>query len=198
MKYLTAMLLFLLVLANQGCRKTENVSAVRDAPVYESPRLALLSFFEGIRDCDRSKAISAVIDSTVISRYVNAFIATVQSMNNFAKADREFFGDGGFSADFAQRIVDDVDKTEIEMISDTSAQWPQNPEAPHMLSKTKQGWRIDPNKEDFKDFLLFGTRVFRDNETMYNALTAGIRNGEIKTRDESRDEMARLKERFKL
>ena len=191
-----------MALALNGCGGAVDVNVNVDDEVVvdskgslysaETPEQALALFYDGIFEGNLAKAQSRIIDCDGMVLYLEANIAVNKAMNDFARVDNKHFGEGpkAFPVDgFAIKTRGDLQRVKVALVDETHANWPLNPKSPMQLVKTKDGWKVDMSRPQFKEFLSMSAETFQETAKIYSGLTARIRKDEFESRDAVRQAM---------
>ena len=89
-----------------------------------------------------------------------------------------------------------LENIEPVMIGDDRAECMINPPNPLVLVKSPDGWKVDLTRET--ELLEFGPKAFNDTAKMMDQVREKILDGTIASREESREELKRLKRELGL
>ena len=88
-------------------------------------------------------------------------------------------------------MLKSLEDIEPVMIGDDRAECMINPPNPLVLVKSPDGWKVDLTGET--ELLEFGPKAFNDTAKMMGEVPEKILDGTIASREESREELKRLK-----
>ena len=199
----------------QSAQQTENETTVASQPEgdtkiqaaaggpkveYSSstPIEAVTNFTEGIVNDNFDQAKSAVVFNEKVKSYLKANIEAVRAMDGFAKADNEHFGKEGAMPIGFMRItmLRSLEVAKSVLIDANHAEVTVNPPTSMKLVRQADGWKIDFTSPESEQLLETVSKVFGGTAKGYNQVRAGILDGAIKTRDEARQELKRLKAKY--
>ena len=146
------------------------------------------------------QAKSAVVFDEKVKSYLVANIESVRAMDNFAKADNEHFGKEGAVPVGLMRttMLHKLEGAKAVFIDDDHAEVSMGSPLPMKLVRHADGWKVDFTGPESEQLLEMVPKVFGDTAKMFNQVRAGILDGSIKTRDEARQEISRLKAKYGL
>ena len=180
------------------------VQAAVDSPKVEyssaTPIEAVTNFLEGIVNGNFDQAKSAVVFDEKVKAYLVANIESVRAMDNFARADNEHFGKEGAMPVGLMRttMLSTLPNAKTVLIDDDHAEVTMGSPLPMKLVRHADGWKVDFTGPESEQLLEMVPKVFGDTAKMFNQVRAGILDGSIKTRVESRQEISRLKAKYGL
>ena len=165
-----------------------------------TPIEAVTNFLEGIVNDNFDQAKSAVVFDEKVKSYLVANIESVRAMDNFAKADNEHFGkEGAMPIGFMRTtMLSKLEGAKAVFIDDDHAEVSMGSPLPMKLVRHADGWKVDFTGPESEQLLEMVPKVFGDTAKMFNQVRAGILDGSIKTRDEARQEISRLKAKYGL
>ncbi len=168
---------------------------------YETPDTAILMFYEGLAEHDLEKVKSAAVLNDKVLAYLQANVRLFQSMDSFAKTDAEYFGsDGAMPAGWAgKQAIAALQGKESEIVDETHATFAINANSPMQLLKGPQaGWKVDFTRPEYTEFLELSTDAFGRTTSMFVQLRSKVVDGSVRTREELRSVMAKLKSEYRL
>ena len=180
------------------------IQAAVDSPKIEyssaTPIEAVTNFTEGIVNDNFDQAKSAVVFDEKIKSYLVANVEAVRAMDNFAKADNEHFGkEGAMPIGFMRTtMLHKLKGAKSVLIDDDHAEVTMGSPLPMKLVRDADGWKIDFTGSESEQLLEMVPKVFGDTAKAFNQVRAGILDRTLKTRDEARQELKRLKAKYGL
>lgn len=180
------------------------IQAAVDSPKGEysnsTPIEAVTNFTEGIANDNLEQAKSAVVLNEKVKSYLKANVEAILAMDNFAKTDNEHFGtEGAMPIGFMRTtMLRSLEGAESVLIDADHAEVTINPPAAMKLVRRADGWKIDFTGPESEPLLEMVPKVFGDTAKVFNQVRADILDGTIKTRDEARQEVKRLKAKYGL
>ena len=188
--------------STQSVTKNNEVESAAFKVEYKSPAPidAVRNMFEGVVDGNIEQAKAAVVLDDDTTAYLMSNIALIRAMDDFARADNEYFGAEGAMPVGLMRgpMLSSVDNTKTVFIDDTHAEC--TVKMPNSMKMVKRGddWKIDFTGPESAKFLEQATEVFGTTAKMFDQIRAGILDKTLKSREACRQEMKRLKAKYRL